>query len=230
MQFLNVGLCVDLGAESRPEQADKMNSTRFFDLANLLTLIGLSAAVVCAVLAMKGFVAYAVVALMISGLCDLFDGLVARRLNRDELQREFGGHLDTVVDACSFGFAPVVLMHSAGMTSIPHTAVLVTFVCCTVWRLAYFETVGLTSDGSTRYYSGLPTTYVALVLPLAFLPGFFDGDWLAISLTVAAVGLALAMVSSISIRKPGGVSYVFFLLLAVIMGVGFIWFADRLQS
>lgn len=207
-----------------------MKTTRFFDLANLLTLIGLAAAVVCAILALKGLLAYAVVALMLSGLCDLFDGLVARRMKRDETQREFGGHLDTVVDACSFGFAPVVLMYSAGLTSLLHCLVLVLFVICTIWRLAYFETVGLQMEGSKRYYSGLPTTYVALVLPLAFVPGFFAHDWLSTSLTLAAVGLAVAMVSSISIRKPGGASYLFFFLLAVIVAGGFIWFADRLPT
>ncbi len=203
---------------------------RFIDLANLLTLVGLAASIVCAILAINGMVAYAVVALMVSGLCDLFDGLVARRMNRDQTQREFGGHLDTVVDACSFGFAPTILMHASGLTGVLHSGVLVVFVTSAVWRLAYFETVGLTAEGSKHYFSGLPTTYVALILPLAFLPGFVDRQWLSISLTVAAVGISAAMVSSIPIRKPSGASYLFFLLLALGVAAGFVWFADRLQS
>jgi phosphatidylserine synthase len=47
---------------------------RFMDAANLLTLLGLVAAESSMLLAMNGWLAYAVMALMLSGGCDLFDG------------------------------------------------------------------------------------------------------------------------------------------------------------
>lgn len=199
----------------------------FVDAANLLTLAGLAAGVVCAVLAVQGLIAYAVVSLMVSGLCDLFDGFLARRMSRSDEQRRFGGHLDSVVDACSFGFAPVILMYCAGLESIPEIMLLVGFTCCAVWRLAYFDTIGLKTTGADRFYSGLPTTYVALVLPLAFIPGFFAVEWLRVALVIATVILAVAMVSSVPVRKPGGLSYIVFLIMAVGMVGMLIQFADR---
>jgi len=199
----------------------------FLDVANALTLTGLAAAVACSLLAVNGLLAYAVVALMCSGLCDLFDGFVARRLNRSSQQRRFGGHLDSVVDACSFGFAPVVLMYASGLHSAAEILLLFFFAACVVWRLAYFDTVGLQGDGRRRYFRGLPTTYVALVLPLAFLAGFLGKAWLRGSVGIAMVGLALAMISTFPVRKPGGVCYLLFPVCGVALTAVFVTLAGQ---
>ncbi len=63
-----------------------MNLRELLDLANLVTLAGLAAAIACTLLAIRGHLALAAVALMVSGVCDLFDGFVARRLNRSQQQ------------------------------------------------------------------------------------------------------------------------------------------------
>jgi CDP-diacylglycerol--serine O-phosphatidyltransferase len=187
------------------------------NLANALSLAGLTAALACALLAARGALAPAIVALIISGLCDLFDGFVARRLERSEEAKRFGGHLDSVVDACSFGLAPAVLLHGAGLRSAPEFLVLALFAACAAWRLAYFDTVGLAAEGDARYYTGLPTTFVALVLPFALLAGFVGPSTLRAAGNVAALGLAAAMVSSLRIRKPGGTWYAILLGAAVAM-------------
>lgn len=202
---------------------------RFLDAANALTLMGLVATVCCVLLAMNGWLAYAVIALMSAGLCDLFDGCVARRGDRSAERREFGGHLDSVVDVCSFGLAPVVLLHASGLNSPFEIALLTCFASATAWRLAYFDTVGLQRHRNASYFTGVPSTYVAIVLPGAYLVGFVDRGWLRISLGAAALFLALGMVSSWPIRKPAGVCYfVFPILGAVLMGV-FVVFARRLM-
>lgn len=201
---------------------------RFMNRANAVTLTGLSAAVASALLAVNGRAAVALVALMVSGLCDLFDGFVARRLALSDEARRFGGHIDSVVDACSFGFAPALLLHTFGLTSLPELVLLVAFVVCAIWRLAYFDTVGLSGDvGAARHYTGLPTTFVALILPVACLFGFAGPSALRIAANVAAVGLAGAMVSPFKIRKPGGAWYGVFLVVAVVLVSIYAIFADR---
>jgi len=204
-----------------------MNVSQLLDLANALTLAGLVAAVACALLAIQGHLAYAVVALMVSGVCDLFDGVVARRLNRSPDQQNFGGRLDSIVDACSFGFAPVVLMYSAGLNGIVEVLLLLFFILCVVWRLAFFDMIGLQSVGKQRYFIGLPVTYVAMILPLAFLAGFWGMLWLRGCVAVAVVGLALAMVSTVRIRKPSGVFYLIFPASGLALAFVFIRFAER---
>ena len=224
---------MESSSEARNQEGDAitvlpwMNVRQLLDLANALTLTGLAAAVACALLAIQGQPAYAVVALMVSGVCDLFDGVVARRLNRSREQQNFGGRLDSIVDVCSFGFAPVVLMYSAGLNGIIEVLLLVFFILCVVWRLAFFDMVGLQSVGKQRYFIGLPVTYVSMILPLAFLAGFWGMLWLRGCVAVAVVGLALAMVSTYRIRKPTGVFYLLFPVSGVVLAFVFITFAKR---
>ena len=204
-----------------------MNVRQLIDLANALTLLGLVAASACAILAMNDHLPYALVALMIAGVCDLFDGVLARRCNRSQAQAEFGGRLDTIVDVCSFGFAPMVLMYSAGLRGILEVPLLVFFVTCVVWRLAFFDMVGLQSVGKQHYFIGLPVTYVAMFLPLAFLAGFWGEIFLRGCVTIMIVGLAVAMISTARIRKPSGVFYLLFPASGLVLMLVYIVFADR---
>ena len=203
---------------------------RFFDVANALTLSGLAASLACALLSASGRAAYAVVALIAAGLCDFFDGAVARRLARTDEQRDFGGHLDSVVDACAFGLAPAVLLYSIGLRSIAELALLLALASAAVWRLAYFSTVGFDEVGDRRHYVGLPTTFVALVLPLVLLFGFAGPEVLRVAGVVSAIVLSLAMVSPLRIPKPGGKWYAILFVLAVaVIGI-YAAFAERFPA
>lgn len=203
---------------------------RFWNAANAVTLVGLLSALASALFAARGQVPYAVCALIASGLCDFFDGWVARRLTRTDEQKRFGAHLDTVVDGCSFAIAPPLLLYAAGLKSPPELALLGFFACCAVWRLAYFDTVGLATEGEVRYYTGVPTTFAALVLPIAFTAGFLGAPQLRVAANVAAAALALAMVSPFKVKKLGGIFYVVFALLAVTAGGAFLVFGDRFAT
>jgi CDP-diacylglycerol--serine O-phosphatidyltransferase len=134
------------------------------------------------------------------------------------------------VDACSFGFAPVVLMYASGLSSPAEIPLLLFFAACVVWRLAYFDTIGLQGDGKKRYFCGLPTTYVALVLPLAFLAGFLGKAWLRGSVCIAMAGLALAMVSTFPVRKPSGVCYLLFPVCGIALTAVFVTFAGQFMQ
>lgn len=203
---------------------------RFFDLANAISLVALLAAAACAWFSISRLPAYGVVALIVSGLADLIDGLVARRLARTDEQRRFGQSIDSLVDACSFGFAPAALLYAIGLNQPLDLALLGFFLCCAVWRLAYFDTTGLETSGDARYFTGLPTTYVALVLPLVFLTVLATPLWLRASLRVATLVLALAMISPFRCRKPGLVVYAFLLLLAIGVAGLLLWHAPQIHE
>jgi len=203
---------------------------RFLDLANAISLVALLLSASCPMLAMNGRIAFAVVTLIGAGLCDLFDGLVARKLKRTEEQQRFGGRLDSLVDACAFGFAPTFLLYIVGMRQPFDLLILGSLIVCAIWRLAYFDTVGLEIDGNTRYYIGLPTTYVALILPLAFLTAFAGIDWFLNTMRITVSLLAVALVGSFRVRKPSGVAYAGFLLLAICVAGILITFAPVLQT
>lgn len=199
---------------------------RFADAANLLTLAGLLLALGTALLAAHGKLALGLATLAGSGLCDLFDGLVARRMTRDDAGRAFGARLDSVVDACSFGLAPAVLLHFAGMRSLPEIAILGLFVCAAVWRLAWFDTVGIEGRGDARYYHGLPTTFVALIVPVGLLAGFAGAAALRVAASACALLLAVAMVSPIRVRKPAGAWYPILLAIALCVSAAYVAMRD----
>ena len=52
---------------------------RMMNWANLVTMLGLTASICCAWLAIAKNFPAAIIALMISGMCDLFDGFISAR-------------------------------------------------------------------------------------------------------------------------------------------------------
>jgi CDP-diacylglycerol--serine O-phosphatidyltransferase len=191
---------------------------RFFDAANAVTLLGLSSSIGSMLCAATGRLRYAIVFLIAAGLCDFLDGAVARAMKRTDEQRAFGGNLDSIVDACSFAMAPVILLYAVGLRSPAEVALILAFAIAGVWRLAYFDTTGIQTEGDRRYYTGLPITYVALVLPLTLLTLYAGPDQARIAGNVAAAVLAVAMVAPVRIPKPRGAAYIIFPMLA--LGVG----------
>ena len=64
------------------------------------------------------YLSYSLVFLILAGICDMFDGKVARKCNRTNEEKEFGIQIDSLADTVNFVVLPVVLMLSLGMTSI----------------------------------------------------------------------------------------------------------------
>lgn len=201
--------------------------SKFLDLANLISVLGVCSALAGALLAVHGRLAFGAAALVGAGFCDVFDGFVARKLTRDEAGQTFGQRLDSLVDACAFGISPVFLLQAAGMQTLPEQALLLLFASCAVWRLAYFDTFGLIDAGEGEgegeaggkpklaFYRGLPTTFVSTAIPTALLVGLHSAAALRVAANVAAAGLAVAMVSPFPFPKPRGLAYPILSLLAL---------------
>lgn len=96
-----------------------------YNPACLVTLSGLLASIIAIVLATRGMYEIAMAGLIFAGIADLFDGVVARRLQLDSFAKEYGVQLDTVVDIVAFIMTPLVLpvclsdSISHGRTSTP---------------------------------------------------------------------------------------------------------------
>ena len=137
--------------------------------------------------------------------------------------------MDSLVDACSFGLAPTALLYAIGLNQWFDLALLGFFLCCAVWRLAYFDTVGMET---TRFGPLLhrPAHHVCRSRPAAGFSDGIGGHVLAAhGLRVATLVLALAMVSPLRCRKPGLLVYAFFLLLAIGVASLLIWQAPQIH-
>ena len=150
----------------------------FYDYTVVLTYLSLISAVTGILLSSRGEFSLAVLCLMVSGVCDAFDGTVARsKKNRTEDEKAFGIQIDSLCDAISFGVFPAMFCHYMGVDGIIGNAVICTYVLCTVIRLAFFNVLEAnrqkTEDGCAKYYRGMPVTTVSMILPPVYLTRFF---------------------------------------------------------
>lgn len=150
----------------------------FYDYTVILTYMSLLSALIGMVQAVQGNFIAAIGCLAFSGLCDAFDGRVARaKKNRTEDQKNFGIQLDSLVDVVAFGVLPALICYHMGVQGILGL-VLVFFYCtCAVIRLAFFNMLEAKRQkeegGCNKSYRGLPVTSASFIFPLVFCTQFF---------------------------------------------------------
>lgn len=188
------------------------------DLANSFTLTGFAASFFAVILAINGKFNGAIICLVYAGIVDLFDGFVASKIERTELQAAAGKQLDTVVDLCSFGFAPALFAYCFGLKDWWSIAILVIYLAANALRLVYFNDRGLSEQGEHQYFTGLPVTYAALFIPVVFIANFvLPYTQMKLLLDGVYLLLAIAMVANFKMRKLQGVWYIIFGVGAIIL-------------
>lgn len=181
------------------------------DLANSFTLTGLFVSFFAVVLAINGNFYLAIICLIYAGIVDLLDGFVASKIERTELQATAGKQLDSVVDLCSFGFAPALFAYCFGLQNWFSMTILIIYLGANALRLVYFNNQGLTEQGEQEYFTGLPVTYAALFIPLVFTASLIlSQTQMEFVLDGVYLLLAIAMVANFKIRKLRGIWYVIF--------------------
>lgn len=183
----------------------------------IITYFGMISAVAGIVFAITlKNVNYAYACLMVAGVCDLFDGAVARRVKRNEEEKAFGVQLDSLVDVISFIALPIAVFVASGLNSLWFLPLFAVFAVSGIARLAYFNILTADSEAPIKYYTGLPVTYSALIFPLVNLLRYvIDGIWFIVIYAAAIFVVSLLGVLRISVIKPKGIAYVFFAILAV---------------
>ena len=126
---------------------------------------------------------------------DLLDGRIARMTGTTS---EFGGELDSLADAISFGVAPALLAYAWGFGAVPRVGWLAAFlfVVCGALRLARFNVQRNASDG--KFFVGLPIpAAAAMVAALVNIhPEPIDDRPLAFACVSLLVILSFLMVST----------------------------------
>lgn len=151
---------------------------------------------------------YAVICLMVSGLCDMFDGKIARTRKRTEAEKNFGIQIDSLCDLVCFGVLPAVIGYAIGMNSWADIPVLILFPLCAVIRLAYFNVAEEERQKETtevrKVYEGLPVTSTSLILPLLYsFRKDIGADIFPNVYGVALFVIAIAFITRFKVKKPG---------------------------
>jgi len=120
--------------------------------------------------------------ILIAMVFDMFDGYVARL---SKTASKFGGELDSLCDAISFGVAPAFLLlkmgpgwEPSGLVHLLVAGIAVLYMVCAVLRLARFNIDNTPDPASHKRFRGLPSPAAAGCLAsLAILRGEF-ANWL----------------------------------------------------
>lgn len=146
----------------------------FYDYTVILTYLGLMSGVYGMTQALEGHYRIAIACLAFCGLCDAFDGPVARtKKNRSDDQQSFGLQLDSLCDVICFGVFPALIAYMLGVRGFIGGIAIGYFVLCAVIRLAFFNVYESNRQHSEnpgeKIFRGLPVTSVSVILPLFFL-------------------------------------------------------------
>ena len=187
----------------------------------ILTYIGLAVSIFGILICFNNnekSIGFAMSCLIIAGICDLFDGQLARKCKRTEQEKNFGIELDSLVDAIDFIALPIVIFLRLQMNTWYHYIIMVIFAICGIARLAYFNIMVEDNNKPVKYYMGLPVTYTALIFPVFYLLKYIlPLNIFSIIYTGLIAIVAVLNIINIKIIKPKGMAYLVFSLLAIIM-------------
>ena len=193
----------------------------FYNYTVFLTYLGFACGVCGIYFAATAKTHAAILALLLAGLCDMFDGKIAKtKTDRTEQEKKFGIQIDSLSDMVCFGILPPMIAFSAGLHSAPQFAVLICFSLAALIRLAYFNVTEEERQQKTsetrKMYEGLPVTSTALLIPLLFC---FRNDLGAAFPYVATVEYAMigaAFLIRFRLKKPKLRAMLLFILIGAL--------------
>ncbi len=192
-----------------------------YDYTVVLTFIGLISSVFGITQAIHGDYKMAICCLAFSGMCDAFDGKIARtKKNRTEDEKNFGIQLDSLCDVICFGVFPALICYLLGVRGTFGLMLVFFYVLCAVIRLAYFNVLEANRQkeetGANKIYRGLPVTSISFILPLVFWFQFLLSEMAFLALLhgiLLVVGFLF--IYDFPLKKPG--TKTILMLIAIVM-------------
>ena len=156
---------------------------------------------------------WSIICLLLCGLCDAFDGRIARsKKNRTLSEIRFGIQLDSLCDIICFGALPCCIGYALGMKDWYFIPFFCFYCICGVTRLSYFnvkEEEELIAEEKTteKTYTGMPITTVSLIFPVFYLLNFvipteYNNVFLALYSSSFIICGALFVIP-FRVKKPG---------------------------
>ena len=158
--------------------------------------------------------AFSLILLILAGLCDTFDGMVANAFQRNDLEKAFGVQIDSLSDLISFGVFPVqIFLQYFAKFGVFSFLLSVLYLLSVVTRLAYFNV----SDGEKKdYFTGLAVTYASFFIPLYELFSIYFSIEKIFPGELLYALLAFFFVFNFKMKKPSLKIRIGLLLLAIL--------------
>ncbi len=199
----------------------------FYDYTVILTYLSLTSAGIGIMISLsgKGHPYFGVFFLLFCGLCDAFDGKVARtKKNRSDMEKNFGIQIDSLSDVIAFGVLPACIGAAMIRTSpfLINTlkincgiwygtlirfllfSILILYILAALIRLAYFnvtEEERQKKESCARTeYTGLPVTSAALIFPMVLLLQYIIPADVTLLYILAVLFTGVAFVSKFHVK------------------------------
>lgn len=198
----------------------------FYNVSVILTYIGLASSIFGITRVFEGQYAAAYLCLLISGVCDMFDGKIARAMkNRTAEEKVFGIQIDSLCDLVCFGVFPAVLGYSYGFNHGLGVISAYMIVQAAVIRLGYFnvteeERQRICSEPRKKY-QGLPVTTVAMIFPLLFVGGHnIPKNIYPYVFQIFMIVIAILFILNINVKKFSikGIVLIFTMAALIVLG------------
>lgn len=184
----------------------------FYNYTVIITYLAVPATVIGMAAAFCGKFYLSLVCVMFAGLCDAFDGKVARtRSKSTTTEKNFGIQIDSLVDLVCYGVTPVIIGFNllVFQTNIVlYSLVFAFYILAAIIRLAYYnvteEERQKKENGNRKYFRGLPVTSAAIMIPAIFVfYNFVSKAKFANIYTIWLAMIAFLFISNFKLRKPG---------------------------
>ena len=174
----------------------------FYDYTVILTYLSLMSGTIGIMLCLNGMghPYLGMFFLLFSGLCDTFDGKVARsKKDRTTQMKKFGIQIDSLSDLIAFGMLPACI----GIAMLRYTMCIPDLSGVTRYLLTHYTLQTQNRDETgAKIYTGLPVTSAALIFPAVLLIHMLiraDLTFLYFGDMLITGGL---FISKIQIKKP----------------------------
>lgn len=171
----------------------------------------------------------AILCLMFSGVCDMFDGAVAStKEGRTEQEKNFGIQIDSLSDLISFGVLPGIFVYMICGKSRFAAVVASAFVLCALIRLAYFNVLEAErqkkSEGKRKSYLGVPVTTIAVLLPIVYILYDHRICKRVIYFPLLLIAMGIGYLSPVEIKKPGVIGKIGLIVLGALEAIALLFF------
>lgn len=146
--------------------------------------------------------AIAMIALIMAGICDTFDGTIARMCKRTDQEKAFGVQLDSLADVVSFVVLPAVVTIITCQMSWHAFFAGCFYIFAGIMRLGWFN---VTAEENKGFYMGLPVTFASMLFPLAYaiMSVCNIRAYQSIVFEILSVVIALMFIANFKLQKPG---------------------------
>lgn len=174
----------------------------YYRLCDLLTMGSVCIAFAGMGMALTQHFVLSFLCLLLCGVCDAFDGVLARRRNDPPQKQTYGLHLDALADLICFGVLPAVITLQLGR-SLFAAAAGVLYLLAALVRIAFHGALLARQELDGRTCLGLPTEASAAVYPVLGLAlRLLDHSLLRYVMPALLLVLAVLFLLPVRIRKP----------------------------